>query len=184
MAVEIIYETHSITTDNETGFATGWLPGQLSETGRKLAQELGQRRSEDGLATVFTSDLARAVETAEIAFGGSGISIRQDPRLRECDYGTFNGMPVSELARIRSQHIREPFPQGQSYQDVVDQTRDFLAEVARDWDGKKVLLIAHSANRWALANLLAGVPLEDQVDAPFAWQEGWHYTLPTGWNGR
>jgi hypothetical protein len=56
MAVEIIYETHSITTDNETGFATGWLPGQLSDTGRKLAQELGQRRSADGIATVFTSD--------------------------------------------------------------------------------------------------------------------------------
>ena len=184
MAVEIIYETHSITTDNETGFATGWLPGQLSEMGRKLAQELGQRRSADGIATVFTSDLARAVETAEIAFAGTEIPIRQDPRLRECNYGTFNGMPTNELARIRSQHIHQPFPEGQSYQEVVDQPRDFLTEVARDWDGKKVLLIAHSANRWALDNLLTGVPLEDQVDAPFAWREGWHYTLPTGWTGR
>jgi broad specificity phosphatase PhoE len=184
MAVEIIYETHSITTDNETGFATGWLPGQLSDAGRKLARGLGQRRNADGLATVFTSDLARAVETAEIAFAGTGIPLRQDQRLRECNYGTFNGMPVDELAPIRSQHIREPFPEGQSYQDVVDQTRDFLTEVAHDWNGKKILLIAHSANRWALDNLLAGVPLEDQVDAPFAWQEGWYYTLPTGWNGR
>jgi len=35
-----------------------------------------------------------------------------------------------------------------------------------------------------LANLLAGVPLEDQVDTPFGWQEGWYYTLPTGWNGQ
>jgi broad specificity phosphatase PhoE len=184
MAVDIIYETHSITTDNETGFATGWLPGELSDRGRKLAQELGRRRSADGIATVFTSDLARAVETAEIAFAGTGIPIRQDPRLRECNYGTLNGAPVSELARIRSQHIHQPFPEGQSYQDVVGQTRDFLSEVARDWDGKKVLLISHSANRWALDNLLTGIPLEDQVDAPFAWREGWHYTLPTGWPGR
>lgn len=184
MAVEIIYETHSITTDNETGVATGWLPGQLSGTGRELARELGQRRGADGIATVFTSDLARAVETAEIAFAGTGITIRQDPRLRECNYGTLNGTPVGQIARIRSQHIHKPFPEGQSYQDVVDQTRDFLTEVARDWDGKKVLLIAHSANRWALANLLAGVALEDQVDAPFAWQEGWHYTLPAGWSGQ
>jgi broad specificity phosphatase PhoE len=184
MAVEIIYETHSITTDNEEGFATGWLPGRLSDTGRKLAQELGERRSADGIATVFTSDLARAVETAEIAFAGTGIPIRQDPRLRECNYGTLNGMPVSELARIRSRHIHQPFPEGQSYQDVVDQTRAFLADLARDWDGKKVLLIAHSANRWALDVLLTGVPLEEQVDAPFAWREGWHYTLPTSWQGR
>ncbi|MFY1573398.1 histidine phosphatase family protein [Verrucosispora sp. WMMD703] len=183
MPVEIIYETHSITTDNETGIATGWLPGRLSETGRRLARELGQRRSEDGLAVVFTSDLARAVETAEIAFAGTGIPLRHDPRLRECNYGTFNGMPVTELARLRFQHISKPFPGGQSYQDVVDQTRDLLIEIARDWDGKKILLIAHSANRWALANLLTGVPLEEQVDAPFGWQEGWRYTLPTGWNG-
>jgi hypothetical protein len=77
-----------------TGFATGWLPGQLSKTGRKLAQELGKRRSGDGLAAVFASDLARAAETAEIAFAGTGIPIRQDPRLRECNYGTFNGMPA------------------------------------------------------------------------------------------
>lgn len=184
MAVEIIYETHSITTDNEAGLATGWLPGQLSEMGRRLAQELGQRRIGDGIATVFTSDLARAVQTAEIAIVGSGVRIRQDRRLRECNYGRLNGMPVSQIARIRLQHITKPFPEGQSYQDVVDQTRDFLTDVARDFDGKKVLLIAHSANRWALANLLTGVPLEDQVDAPFAWQEGWHYNLPTGWSGR
>lgn len=184
MPVEIVYETHSLTTDNEAGFATGWLPGRLSDTGRKGARELGQRRQADGIAAVFTSDLARAVETAEIAFAGTGILIRQDPRLRECDYGKLNGAPVSEHAKIRSQHIREPFPGGQSYQDIVDQTRDFLAEVARDWDGREILLIAHSANRWALDNLLNGSALEDLVGAPFAWQEGWHYTLPTGWTGQ
>ncbi|MDG6104378.1 histidine phosphatase family protein [Dactylosporangium aurantiacum] len=182
MAVEIIYETHSITTDNEAGVATGWLPGQLSERGRELARELGRRRRGDGLAVVFTSDLARAVETADLAFGG-GVDVRRDRRLRECDYGTLNGRPVGEVARIRARHIRVPFPGGQSYQDVVEQTRDFLTDLAREWDGAKVLLIAHSANRWALDNLLGGVPLEEQVDAPFAWREGWSYTLPGGWDG-
>ena len=72
--IELVYETHSTTIDNETGIATGWLPGRLSETGRELARALGERRRDDGLAAVFTSDLARAVETAEIAFGGSGRS--------------------------------------------------------------------------------------------------------------
>jgi broad specificity phosphatase PhoE len=177
MTVEIIYETHSLTTDNETGFATGWLPGELSDTGRDQARELGRRRAADGLAVVISSDLARAVETAELAFGGTGIPLRQDPRLRECNYGALNGSPVDHLARIRSAHIREPFPDGQSYQEVVDQTRDFLIDVARDWDGRRILLIAHSANRWALDHLFHGTALEDLVGAPFAWQEGWHYTL-------
>jgi len=41
-----------------------------------------------------------------------------------------------------------------------------------------VLLIAHSAQRWGLAHLLRGVPLEELVHAPFDWQEGWEYELP------
>ena len=40
-----------------------------------------------------------------------------------------------------------------------------------------MLLIAHSANRWALEHLLLGTPLEDLVLAPFEWQEGWTYRL-------
>jgi broad specificity phosphatase PhoE len=183
MTVEIIYETHSITTDNENGIATGWLPGQLSERGRTLAHELGVRRRHDNIVAVFVSDLARAVETAEIAFAGSAIPIYQDPRLPECNYGEFNGLPVAQLAAERSRHIEEPFPGGQSYRQVVAEMRDFLRDLAAHWDGHRVLLIAHSANRWALEHLLNGIPLEDLVDAPFNWQEGWHYVLPTGWDG-
>lgn len=94
MSVEIFYETHSITLDNEAGIATGWLPGKLSAAGREAAARLGSRRRDDGIAAVFVSDLARAVETVEIAFAGSDIPIIQDARLRECNYGDWNGMPV------------------------------------------------------------------------------------------
>ena len=62
MAIELVFETHCITVDNDLGQATGWLPGQLSERGRALAKELGRRRTGDGITAVFTSDLARAVE--------------------------------------------------------------------------------------------------------------------------
>lgn len=179
MSVEIIYETHSTSTDNEAGIATGWLPGRLSPAGRELAFVLGERRRHDGIDAVFVSDLRRAVETAEIAFGGSGIPIHQDARLRECNYGDLNGMPVVQLAAERSRHIDDPYPGGQSYRQVVETTRDFLADLAASWNGKRVVVISHSANRWALDHLLNGTALEDLVDAPFAWQEGWEYILTT-----
>jgi broad specificity phosphatase PhoE len=181
VTIEIIYETHSITTDNENGIATGWLPGQLSERGRQLARELGLRRREDNISVVFVSDLARAVETAGIAFAGSDIPIIHDARLRECNYGELNGMPVAQLAAERSRHIDEPFPGGQSYRQVVDLTLDFLRDLAAHWDGTRVLIIAHSANKWAFDHLLDRIPLEHLVGAPFNWQEGWRYSLPTGW---
>jgi alpha-ribazole phosphatase/probable phosphoglycerate mutase len=183
MAVELIYETHSISTDNEAGIATGWLPGQLSERGRELAAELGERHRDDNIAAVYSSDLRRAVETAEIAFAGSGIPLYQDARLRECNYGELNGASVSVLATERARRIDTPFPGGQSYREVVEQTADFLRDIAAEWNGKRIVVIAHSANRWALDCLLHGARLEDLVDAPFEWQEGWLHVLPTDWTG-
>ncbi|WP_329159105.1 histidine phosphatase family protein [Streptomyces sp. NBC_01717] len=56
MSIEIVYETHATTADNEAGIATGWLPGTLSATGRLQARELGccRRRRDDGIVAVFT----------------------------------------------------------------------------------------------------------------------------------
>ena len=91
--MQLVYETHAITTDNEAGSATGWLPGRLSERGRETAAELGARRRDDGLAAIHVSDLERALETVRIAFAGSPIPVVVDERLRECNYGRLNGMP-------------------------------------------------------------------------------------------
>ena len=183
MSVAIVYETHSTTLDNERGFATGWLPGELSPAGRENAADLGRRRRNDGIDAIFTSDLARAIETARIAFGDSDVTIIQDARLRECNYGDLNGAPVATLTADRASRIEVPFPGGESYREVVNRTRDLLRDLARDWDGQRVVLIAHSANRWALQTLLEGTPLAEAVAAPFEWQEGWSYSVPSGWTG-
>jgi broad specificity phosphatase PhoE len=178
MAIELVYETHSTTVDNESGIATGWLEGRLSDTGRVQAAALGARRRDDGLAAVFTSDLGRAIETAEIAFDGSGLPVHQDWRLRECNYGELNGTPAADIDQAeRLRRIDEPFPGGESYREVVARTRDFLNDLFPEHDGSRVLLIAHSANRWALQHLLLGAALEEVISAPFEWQEGWEYTL-------
>lgn len=42
MAIELVFESHSTTLDNEQGRATGWLPGQLSVQGRMQARDLGR----------------------------------------------------------------------------------------------------------------------------------------------
>jgi broad specificity phosphatase PhoE len=74
-----------------------------------------------------------------------------------------------------------PFPGGQSYRQVVDQVAGLLAELASRWDGHRILIIAHSATRYALDHLLHGQPLEQLITAPFDWQEGWHYHLSSNW---
>lgn len=71
MPIDVVFETHSTTEDNERGYATGWLPGPLSAAGRRNAEELGSRRREGGIAAVFTSD-SRSAGKAR-GFSSSGM---------------------------------------------------------------------------------------------------------------
>jgi broad specificity phosphatase PhoE len=177
MAVQIVFETHAISLDNERGIATGWLPGTLSKRGRELARDMGRRRLAEPVTVVFSSDLQRAVETAHLAFGESGVPIHTDARLRECNYGDLNGLPVSQLEAQRSAHLDVAFPNGESYREAVQRLADFLRELAARWDGASVVLVGHSVTRWALDHLITGVPLQELIEAPFAWQPGWRYVL-------
>jgi broad specificity phosphatase PhoE len=177
MAVHVVFETHSTSVDNENGIASGWREGALSATGREQAKELGERRRDDGLAIVFTSDLHRAVETAEIAFAGSPVPIERDPRLRECNYGSMKGRPRAELDAQRTRRLDEPWPGGESWRQAVARVAGFLEELRQARDGQRVLIIGHVATRWALDQVTLGIPLEELVDAPFEWREGWEYEL-------
>ena len=179
MSVSVVFETHSTSVDNELGIATGWNEGELSQTGRQQARELGGRRRDDGIAVVYASDLRRAVETAELAFAGSPLPIVLDGRLRECNYGTLNGMPRTVLDAERRARIDEPFPAGESWRQAVERVAGFLDELPQSHDDERVLLIGHAATKWALDHLLGGVPLETLVESPFEWREGWEYTLHT-----
>jgi broad specificity phosphatase PhoE/GNAT superfamily N-acetyltransferase len=175
--LRLVYETHSTSTDNEAGVATGWLPGELSATGVENARDLGRRRRDDGIDLILSSDLHRAVQTVEVAFAGSRVPRRTDARLRECDYGDLNGAPVDVVHADRWQRVDQPFPGGQSYGEVTDGLRTLLAELRHEQPDGSVLLVGHAATRFALDHLLTGRPLETALVAPFAWQEGWEYVL-------
>ena len=177
MAIEVVFETHSTTVDNEEGRATGWRPGRLSERGRAQAQELGQRRVNDGIAAVFSSDLARAAETASVAFAGSALPVLHDWRLRECDYGQHKGMPVAELHAGRREYLDRPYPGGASWREAAGLVGRFLADLPLRWNGRRVLVIGHAATRWGLDHYLRGTRLEDLIEQDSAWQPGWEYVL-------
>ena len=178
MSVEIVYETHSIAEDNERGVAMGWMPGRLSTAGRSLAREMGERRGDDGLAAVFTSDLRRAVETVELAFGGTGPPVLCDWRLRECDYGELNGAPAAEVHGNRRRYLDRPYPGGESWRQAIARVGGAFGDLPTRWDGARVLVVGHVATRWALDHLVRRRPLEDLATEDFAWQPGWEYRWP------
>jgi 2,3-bisphosphoglycerate-dependent phosphoglycerate mutase len=177
VATAIVFETHSISEDNERGTASGWAHSRLSPRGRALAAELGERRRDDGLAAVFASDLRRAVETAELAFPAGEPPVLLDWRLRECDYGDANGSPAEVHVRTRADHVDVPYPGGESWRQATDRVARWLADLPLRWDGARVLVVGHVATRWALEHHLGGVPLEELAVRDFAWQEGWEFRL-------
>lgn len=84
--VNIVFESHGTTTDNEAHLSSGHKDVKLSTLGEKQAKELGERYIHQGFDAIFCSDLQRSYKTAELAFGDK-FPIIKDPRLRECDYG-------------------------------------------------------------------------------------------------
>src|SRR6266542_996125 len=123
MSIEVIFEFHSTSLDNEAGVASGWSDPPLSAKGRAVAKELGERRQGEQIDAVFCSDLRRAIETAEIAFG-KRIPIHADHRLREYDHGTMTGTPVERIHAERPAGVDSPFPDGESLREVAKRVRD------------------------------------------------------------
>ena len=177
MAVDVVFETHPTTVDNESGRATGWLPGRLSAAGEEQARMMGIRRRDDRLAAIVSSDLRRARQTVEIAFPDEEIPTLFDWRLRECDYGARNGGPVEDLDR--EAHVDVPYPTGESWREAIERVGEALEDVCSRWEGSRVLLVGHTSTRWALDHLVLGRSVEDLVAAPFAWQGGWEYRIET-----
>jgi 2,3-bisphosphoglycerate-dependent phosphoglycerate mutase len=175
MTVQIVFETHSWSEDNDRALATGWLPGRLSQRGRQLAQELGARRRDDGLAAVFTSDLRRATETVDVAFAGSDLPVFVDWRLRECNYGDLNGSPAAKVHAQRQRYLRMPHPGGESWERAVNRVGGCLTDLTSRWAGQRVLVVGHVATRWACDHLLNGAALEDLIETDFGWHLGWEY---------
>ena len=178
MSIEIVFETHALSEDNERGVATGWLPGRLCERGRVNAADMGRRRRDDGITAVFTSDLRRAAETAEIAFGDTDIPILYDWRLRECDFGTRNGSSAAEVSRDRLDYCDRPYPGGESHSQAIARVAGLVADLPTRWAGQRVMLIGHLATYRALEHVTTGRAVRELVAASFEWQaNGWEYRL-------
>jgi len=173
--VRIWFETHATTRDNEAGLASGEFDAELSERGLREAGELGMRYRGRGPAAVFCSDQQRSYQTAAIAFAGAGVPIIRDARLAECRHGDWARRPRAQIEEARQRHIREPFPNGESYEQVAARVKSFLDDLAEGWQGRGVLIIGHRATQYGLEHWVAGRPLKEAVLAEWRWQPGWVY---------
>jgi len=158
------FEYHALTIDNEAGKASGHYDVELSVAGRKqAAEEKAPRYRGIHLDAVFTSDTRRGYETARIMFADKDVSIVRDARLRECDYGDLTRHPSSEVRAWRARSNYISFPNGESYEQIVERMKSFLDDLGKGYGGKTVLIIGHGATRVGLEHLVQGAPLADAL---------------------
>ena len=178
--MKITYFVHSITEDNEKGLATGWMQGRLSDEGIKRAIGLRQDLSNRDFDAVFCSDLDRATHSTELFFDKK-FPVFIDWRLRECNYGEYDGRPVTEFKKDREQeYIVRPYPSGENYTEVKARIQSLLYDLSRlDYD--HVAIVAHQAPQLALDVLLKDQSWEVAIANDWrkskAWQPGWEYSV-------
>jgi broad specificity phosphatase PhoE len=91
---------HGETDWNADGRLQGQTDRPLSDYGRSQARRLANELADDELEAIYSSDLARARETAEIVGERLGLPVLLDPDLREKDWGTWEGLTAVERDRV------------------------------------------------------------------------------------
>ncbi len=180
MPIKITYFVHGTTKDNEKGISSGWSDVGLSELGVKQSIELKDQIKDKKFDVVFCSDLRRAVDSAKLVFEGVAPII-PDQRLRECNYGKFNGHSSEIVEPMQEKMITEKFPDGESYEDVKTRVADFLEFLKQNYDGKSVALVSHKAPQLALEVLLKNKTWDEAFAEDWrktkSWKPGWEYVL-------
>ena len=120
--MKIYFAAHSTTIDNEKGIASGWKDAELSELVIEQSKELGERLKDIPIDLVCCSDFKRAHDTIKIAFDDK-FPILVDKRLREINYGDFNGTPAVDWKK--KDYIDKSFPNGESYKEAMERVQDF-----------------------------------------------------------
>ena len=173
--MKIYFAAHATTKDNEAKVASGWNDAELSDLGIQQAKAMGGTFKDIKLDLVCCSDLRRATDTAKIAFGDK-YPVIVDKRLRELNYGDFNGKPSEVVEPMKVRHIKEPFPNGESYEQAVERVQEFYQWLKAQHPRKVVLVVGHRATQYGL-EILKGATLEELLSTPFKWQPYWEYEI-------
>jgi len=143
----ILLARHGETDWNREGRWQGWADPPLNDAGREQARTLAEQLRTTPVDAVYSSDLRRARETAEIVAAPHEVPVITDPGLREIDIGSWSGLTRAE--------IEERFPDGtrpDGETRVQHQARVVatVERIAREHAGARLLIVSHGGTMRAL----------------------------------
>jgi len=160
----------------------------LNDDGLAQARRAAESLRGVPLDAVYSSDLARARQTAEAVAAVTGAPLRLDRRLREIGLGRWEGMSFDEirerdgpaLDRFRADPLGTRAPDGESVPEVRQRVLAALADIRRAHPDGRVAIVSHGLALAVLRVHLLGIPLEDvwQHEPDNARVEPFHLDAP------
>ncbi len=136
---ELVLIRHGATVWNRQRRFQGHSDVPLAEEGYAQARAISAALHETAFDAVYSSDLARALETARLLAEAHAVDITPEPRLREFDFGAWEGLTWEEIVATRP-HLRETgataaelyAPEdGESFAQLCARVADFLDDLLR-----------------------------------------------------
>ena len=144
----------------------GFADRRLTEKGRAQAVELAERLADIALDAVYSSDLRRARETAEAVARAQGLEVQTDPRLREVNVGSWEGLTREEAEQRFPEGFRRwraggtGWDDGETYGEMSARVVAAVDEIARRHDPGRVLIVAHGGPIRAMHAAALGLEVE------------------------
>ncbi len=146
----------------------GRAPGlHLAETGQRQAERAAERISAlKKVAAVYASPLERTRETAAPIAKASGLRVRTDKGLLECDFGDWTGAELKALMKLPEWKVvqRHPsrfrFPGGESFAEMQLRMVSTIARLSEEHRGETVVLVSHADPIKAAVNEAVGAHLD------------------------
>jgi probable phosphoglycerate mutase len=169
MAATLFLARHGETDWNLERRWQGHADPPLNATGRAQSLALASVVRGLGIEAAYSSDLARARETAELVVDGLGVGVRLDRELREADVGEWSGLTTAEIERrfpagaARRRAGRTGWDHGESYEAMAARVERALIAIAANHPGGRVLVVTHGGPVRSVRRL-AGCPLPGRAD--------------------
>ena len=171
---EIYLIRHTQAEGNRYRMMQGYWDGEVTSLGLRQADALGRRFAKLPLDAVYSSDLIRAVLTAEAAACGSRIPVQRREALRELNIGPwerqfFGNLSYEEPELIdRFIHDAENWeiPGAETFAQVRERALAELQRIAAENDGKTVAVVSHGVAIRCILSGITGIPLSDTERLP------------------
>nr|WP_312983977.1 histidine phosphatase family protein [Clostridioides sp.] len=143
---------HGQTNWNIQGKTQGHGNSDLTESGESQAKQLAVSLVDRNIDYIYSSDLGRAVQTAELIGNKLGLKVEMTEGLREMGFGVWEGLLIKEIQKDYADTYKtwrdEPhmvnIPGGETLHIIKRRVDKFIEEINEKYDNKNIVLVTHS----------------------------------------